>query len=193
MTSVLAPTRFKIGRIEVADIRHFWAPTGSAGRPAPLDNMIGIDIHHDAVLMPAGDLDYSGSTLDEDLERIDIIHRHALASDWGHFPYQLVATPHGRLFYTVDLDLMGAHVARRNHEMKSICILGNFMTELPTPAALCAAGAAVTAILQARGGIFPIRPHLEWALPGYGTLCPGATWASYFPQIWQAVAYHARR
>ncbi len=193
MTTKLTPRHFRIGRIDVADIRDFWPLEGSAARPAPLDNMIGIALHHDAILMPAGDLDYSGSSLDEDLERIDIIHRHALASDWGHFPYHMVATPNGRLFYTVDLDRYGAHIARRNHELKGICILGNYMTGQPTPAALCAAGAAVTAILQARGGIFPIRPHLEWALPGYGTLCPGDTWPAYFDKIWQAVAYHARR
>lgn len=183
----------KIGRIDVADIRHFWTPEGPAGRPAPLDNMIGIAIHHDAVLMPAGDLDYSGSTLDEDLERIDIIHRHSQSREWGHFPYHLVATPHGRLFYTSDLDVMGAHVARRNHELKGLCILGDFTDDTPTPAALCAAGAGVTAILQARGNILPPRPHLEWALQGYATLCPGDNWPAYFQTMWQAVGYHARR
>jgi len=189
----LNPRHHLLAGIQVADIRHFWTPSGTAARSAPLHDMIGINIHHDGVLMAPGDRDFNDTTLDEDLERIEIIHRHAIMQGWGHFPYHLVATPNGRLFYTVDLALYGAHIARRNHELKSIVILGNYMLDEPTPAALCAAGAAVTAILRARGGIFPVRPHLEWTRPGHSTECPGDTWPFYLPKIWQAVAYHARR
>lgn len=173
------PKKMDLGGVEVVDVRGMF-PTGE---PAPRVRrphaLRGIAFHHDGVIMLAGDRDYSGSTLDEDLCRLQAIYAHGIDNGWGGMPYHLVASPNGRCFYTLDLDYYGAHVARRNHELVGVALMGNFTYAEPGDLQLCAAARATLAVWGWRRELLGGRGHREWALPLEGTACPGHTWWSW--------------
>ena len=188
----LRPLRFWLHGIEVVDVRHFWEPSGSAARlkPAPAS---GITIHHDGVLFEEGDRNHNGTTLDEDLQRLEAIHNACVANGWGSFCYHLVASPNRRLFYTLDLSYFGAHVARHNHELQGLALIGDFTRAEPNEGLLCTAGAGVVAIMRDIGQLVGIQGHTDWADRDWQTECPGKTWTSYQHELWTMVGIHARR
>ena len=167
--------------VDVLDIRHFWPND----RPL-LDGaaVTAVLTHHDGVLMAAGDVDYSGSTLDEDLERIDAIHRHSEAEGWGAFPYHLAASPNGRLFFCRDLDRRGSHIYRRNHETLGVVALGNFMSMVPGYRQVRAVGAGVALAVREVGRDVEWPGHREYAVAEHPTSCPGDSWESWRPAVW---------
>jgi len=171
-----APSRLLIGPLELVDVRHLYPPfaVGDATRAFAL--LKGIAIHHDGVTFTAGDRDYSGDTLNEDLARLDAIYQRAVDQRWGRFPYHFVVSPNGRTFYTNDIGYYGAHVASRNHELLGIALMGNFMTSHPGDVQLCAAARALVAIWSLTHTLYGFRGHREWALPSSPTSCPGDTW-----------------
>ena len=173
------PEKLKLGGVEVVDVRHVFKSGTPALRMRDLDLLKGIAYHHDGVLMAAGDQDYSGSTLDEDLARLWAIWQHGLGMKWGGMPYHLVVSPNGRCFYTLSLDFCGAHVARRNHELVGVALMSNFTYAEPGDLQLCAAARATLAIWGWRRELLGGRGHREWALPLEGTACPGNTWWSW--------------
>jgi hypothetical protein len=184
------PRKLTLHGVEVADIRHFWPND----RPR-LDQaaVTAVLTHHDGVLMLPGDRDYSGSTLDEDLERIDAIHRHSVGEGWGNYPYHLTASPNGRLFLCRDLDRRGSHIYWRNHETLGLVMLGNYMEASPGDAQLCAAAAGLVLALRELGRLVQLVGHREYAVPEHPTVCPGDTWFEWQSRLWSFVGFHARR
>lgn len=174
------PGELIVGGVELVDVRHYFPPTGLVARRRPVRVPLGVAVHHDGVLMGPGDRHYSGTTLDEDLERLRAIYRHGLSMGWGGMPYHVMASPNGRCFYTLDLAYYGAHVARRNHELVGLCLMGNFMFRHPGDLQLCAAARGLLGMWGWYAHLLPFRGHREWALPGDGTVCPGDTW-----WVWQ--------
>jgi len=162
--------------MEIVDVRHRYPPFGAGDYTRNFAWLKGIAAHHDGVLMPPGDTDYSGSTLNEDLTRLDIIYSHAKAQGWGRFPYHFVASPNGRTLYTNDVAHWGAHVASRNFELLGIALMGDFTSSLPAATQLCAAARAIIAIWLLTNALPPMRAHYEWALPAYPSTCPGPLW-----------------
>jgi hypothetical protein len=173
---VNGPRSFLLGGVEVVDVRHIF-PTGEPGSYPRSDlPLVGVAIHHDGVIMAPGDQDYSGTTLNEDLGRLATVHRHGISQGWGGMPYHLMASPNGRCFYTLALDRYGAHVAKRNHQLLGVSLMGNFMYAHPGDLQLCAAARALVAIWGWSGGLLTWKAHREWALPQYPTSCAGDTW-----------------
>jgi len=170
------PTRLTLGPLELVDVRHLYPPFAAGERLRDFALLKGVAIHHDGVIFTAGDRDYSGDTLNEDLDRLDAIYQRAIDQGWGRFPYHFVASPNGRTFYTNDISHYGAHVASRNHELLGIALMGNFMPSHPSDAYLCAAARALLAIWAITGRLYGFRGHREWALPASPTSCPGNTW-----------------
>lgn len=172
------PVRLAVGRSEILDARGLYPrqPDGFTMRQRDLGALRGYAIHHDGAIMEPGDRDYSGSTLNEDLDRLATIYQVGYNRGWGGFPYHFVASPNGRVFYTCSVSVFGAHVARRNHELIGIALMGNFTQHPPGQAQLCAAGLALLAAFEFTGALRDVRGHREWALPGEGTVCPGNTW-----------------
>jgi hypothetical protein len=170
------PRALVLGGVEVVDVRHLFPTAGPASRLRQDWSPTGVALHHDGVIMAPGDQDYSGTTLDEDLERLGTIYRHGLGEGWGGMPYHLVASPNGRCFYTLGLGCFGAHVAARNDELLGVALMGNFMYSHPGDLQLCAAGRALVAIWGWSGRLLPFKAHREWALPQYPTSCAGDTW-----------------
>lgn len=173
---VNGPRSFLLGGVEVVDVRHMFKTEGPAGQPRFQDLLVGVAVHHDGVIMMPGDRDYSGSTLNEDLERLGAIHQRGISQGWGGMPYHLVASPNGRCFYTLDLNCYGAHVRKRNHQLVGMALMGNFTFSHPGDFQLCAAASALVAIWGWSGLLLPFKGHREWALPAYPTSCPGDTW-----------------
>lgn len=179
-----------VNQVRVVDATHLWARDN---RP-PLDPRLidAIVYHHDGVVMPAGDRDYSGGTLDEDLERLDTIHRHSLNRGWGSFPYHMAASPNGRLFVTRRLTQQGSHVYRRNFSSLSMVLMGDFTLHPPGDRQLCAAGLGIVALLRhADKGLLPIYGHRQYATPEHPTACPGNTWLAWQQRLYGFVVAHA--
>ena len=173
---VKEPSRLLLGGVEVVNVRHMFPTSGPAARQRDKRLLGGVAIHHDGVIMAPGDRDYSGSALDEDLERLRAIYEHGQDEDWGGMPYHFVVSPNGRCFYTLDLDCCGAHVAGRNDVLVGVSLMGNFMYAQPGDLQLCAAARALVAIWGWSGRLLPFKAHREWALPAYPTSCVGDTW-----------------
>jgi len=173
---VNGPRVLLVGGVEVVDVRHMFPTLGPAARLREKALLAGVAIHHDGVIMPAGDRDYSGSTLDEDLDRLAAIRQRGISQGWGGMPYHLVASPNGRCFQVLDLSCFGAHVAGRNDELLGVSLMGNFTYSHPGDLQLCAAARGLLAIWGWSGRLLPFKGHREWALPQSPTSCPGDTW-----------------
>ena len=188
------PHRLAIGAASIADVRHLFPNVGggSTGRRRRIIDLLGIAVHHDGVIMAPGDRNYDGVTLDEDLGRLQAIYQRGLDMGWGGFPYHLVVSPNGRVFYTQDIMHFGAHVARRNHQLVGVAFMGNFMTSRPGDPHICAGGLAIVALWHLCGRLLDFRGHREWALPGEGTECPGDTWWTWQRDLLQAAALQGR-
>jgi hypothetical protein len=186
------PQKLDLGGLEVVDVRAMFPSAAPATRPRDPDLLEGIAFHHDGVIMAAGDQDYSGSTLDEDLRRLQAIFNRGVEKDWGGMPYHLVASPNGRCFYTLSLDLYGAHVGGRNDTLVGVAVMGNFTYAHPGDLQLCAAARATLAIWGWRKELLGGRGHREWTLPVYPTACPGDTWWSWQSRLLVLTAALAR-
>jgi hypothetical protein len=171
--------RINIGPLEIVDVRDLFPPDGPMARDREPAALLGVAIHHDGVIMRPGDTDYSGSTLNEDLARLQAIANRSVQQGWGAFPYHFVASPNGRCFYTADWHLFGAHVAKRNNELVGVALMGNFMYSHPGDLQLCAAGRALIALWTWTGRLLTYRGHREWALPSDPTSCQGDTYATW--------------
>ena len=174
-----------IGETEILDVRHEFPnePDGFTGRRRVMDALAGVAVHHDGAIMAPGDQDYSGSSLDEDLERLQTIYSVSLSNGWGGFCYHLVGSPNGRVFYTQSVYNYGAQVARRNDELLGIALMGDFTNARPNRAQLCAGGLALVAAWYLAGRLLDTRGHWEWALPSDPTACPGNTWTQWQHQL----------
>jgi hypothetical protein len=149
--------------------------------------------HHDGVLMAAGDRDYSGSTLNEDLARIGAIHEHSEREGWGPFPYHKIVSPNGRVFLTRDTLRQAAHVWGRNHESAAVCFMGDFTTSEPGDVQVCAGAVAMVITLLELGYFLPLPGHGEFALAGHGSECPGATFSAWQRRLWAYMGMQVRR
>ncbi len=186
------PKKIDLGAVEVVDVRGMFPTSEPAARLRQPAAVKGIAFHHDGVIMRAGDRNYSGSTLDEDLHRLATIWERGIAMGWGGMPYHLVASPNGRCFYTLSLNKMGAHVKRRNHELLGVAAMGDFTYSEPGNLQICALARAVLAIWTSRGKLLGGRGHREWALPISPTSCPGDTWWSWQNRLEPATMVLAR-
>ena len=166
------------GESRVLDVRDRYPvqPNTAVAKARNFAWLKGDAVHHDGVIMEPGDHDYSGSTLDEDPERLDVIYRVCIERGWGGFCYHAVASPNGRTFYTQSVGNYGAHVARRNHELLGLALLGDFTFHPPGQAQLCAAGLGLITLWHLTGRLLDTRGHREFAMPSWPTTCPGDTW-----------------
>lgn len=189
-----APKRLQIGTREVLDVRHLFPnePNGSTATKRWTSALAGIAVHHDGVIMAAGDRDYNGTTLNEDLARLQAIYDRGISEGWGGFPYHTVSSPNNRTFYTQDVANYGAHVARRNHQLLGHAIMGDFSSRAPRDDQLCGAALGIITLYHATGRLLDFRGHREWALAGQGTQCPGDTWWTWQQRLVLAVVTMGR-
>jgi hypothetical protein len=130
----------------------------------------GISVHHDGEVMAPGDTNYNGSTADEDLRRLVAIY------EWnyprlGGFPYQLVASPNGRLFLCRPIETWGAHTGGHNNHLLGIAMMGDYSNSEPPVAQLCAGSLGLIIFWRWREGLLRAAGHCDW--PDQFTECPG--------------------
>ena len=167
-----------------------------ASHRRPLDEIIEDIIHHDGSLLVPGDRDHNGTTMDEDVERIDADCRWF----WQHQreigepinperpPYHLWVSPNGpRVYLCLDPTITGAHAGGHNRHSLGFVLLGNFVTRTPPLTQVAAAGGAVAASYRGLQRKVPISPHSRHL--GQSTVCPGPLW----PQWGPFVEYVARK
>ncbi|MEO1009291.1 MAG: peptidoglycan recognition family protein [Planctomycetota bacterium] len=125
-----------------------------------------ITIHHDA--MPSSGMLARGDAAD----RLRAIQRAHFELGWADIGYHYAIDPAGRVWEGRPTNLQGAHVRDQNERNLGIVVLGNFMHEQPTPAAVAALRSFVGAqALRYRVPPARVRTHRELA----ATQCPG-TW-----------------
>ena len=190
----VVPTRLSVGRLEILDCRLRYPPVagGSAGRPRDLTKLVGVAVHHDAVLFEGGDRNYNGSTLDEDLQRLDAIYQRGLDMQWGGFPYHFVCSPNNRVYYTQDVRHFGAQVAHRNHELVGVAGMGLFTNVEPGDPLVCAYALGIISVYHFTGRLLDVRGHREWAVAPDPTACPGDTWWQWQRRVFERITLVGR-
>ncbi len=185
--------KIEICGVTLADIRDRYPdlPGFACSNRHEMSSLIGIAIHHDAAEFAEGDWDYNGTTLDEDVERLDIIYR-CCKDVLGGFPYPMVASPNGRLWLCRDLDTWGAHVAQRNDELGGIAIMANFTGKAPSDKALCAASQGIVLYRRLAGKELFAGGHHWYALQSYSTACPGDIQNYWLPKLRDLAEYNGR-
>lgn len=111
-----------------------------------------------------------------------IAQYHVNTNGWVGIGYHVGVNPDGEIALLGNLDSQRAHVAKRNHELVSICLTGNFTDVEPTPAQKQGLQDAI-GWLQAMYGEIPVQMHREAALPSDPTACPGDKMAEIFDQF----------
>ena len=173
--------RMVVGPYEIVDVRNRYPVLTRYGRS--LSQVRRTVLHHDGVIMRAGDQDFDGSTLDEDLARMDADYRWSIDQNkFGRFPYHMAATPNGRLFYTLDVGLIGAHVGGHNTESTGLVFLGSFLgNRRPTKLAMCAGAKGLLIGWTWLGRLTQLDGHKE--VHGQNTRCPGDEWHLWGPEL----------
>ncbi len=156
------------------------------------EDIFGVLIHHDGI-------DYHGDTLRKDVERLNAIYDHAIASGWQRFPYHKVASPTGNLYVTLGTETQGSHIAHLNHRYRGIALMGDMWPRTPNsvpPKLLCAAAAAIVMEYRSIGRLVSIGAHSAFVAPptthSHATSCPGY-FREWSRNLWPLVSYHAQR
>ena len=143
--------------------------TGTQPRLA-LANRMGrverITIHHDA--MDAASFRSAGDARG----RLSDIHRVHTGKGWADIGYHYAIDPMGTVWAARPVQLQGAHVSDWNEHNLGIMMMGNFMYERPTPAALASLQSLVRSeSARYRVPASRISTHRELG----NTACPGDT------------------
>ena len=101
-----------------------------------------------------------------------IAEYHVNTNGWSGIGYHTGVDADGNISLLGDLDSQRAHVAKRNHELVSISLIGNFTDGEPP---LLQQHGLLDAIawLRAVYGDIPVLGHREAALLSDPTSCPG--------------------
>lgn len=123
-----------------------------------------ITIHHDA--MDAAGFRSAGQAR----QRLNDIQRAHVGNGWADIGYHYAIDPTGTIWAARPVQLQGAHVRDWNERNLGIMMMGNFMHERPTPAALAALQSLVRSeSARYRVSASRISTHRELAT----TACPG--------------------
>lgn len=123
-----------------------------------------ITIHHDA-------MDAAGfRSADQARQRLNDIQRAHVGNGWADIGYHYAIDPTGTIWAARPVQLQGAHVRDWNERNLGIMMMGNFMHERPTPAALASLQTLVRSeSARYRVPASRISTHRELST----TACPG--------------------
>jgi len=199
--------KLELGGIVVWDARQWFPDKGNSGavvfRPRAPADVAEIAIHHDAVAFSGLDLDFDGSTVDEERARMQASYNwhtkywptsqdnRGDGWNWPAMGYHLYVFPKsGRIYLVGDLATIRAHVANRNTPSIGIVGAGDFTRRRPGGMLIVAYGQAAAWSWLWRGAQLPIDGHRVWAAKNppavraaWGTSCPGNTHASWIPDV----------
>jgi hypothetical protein len=185
-----------------------WFPTrtGASGvvfrnRDREMVDMFAV--HHDAVAFSGEDLNFNGTTVDEERARMQASYNwHTKFRDnpagfvadgsqgwnWPGMGYHMYVFPSGRIYEVGRLSTVRAHVAHRNTRSIGCVVAGDFTARPPAIGGILAAGAVLLYCWGWRGRIIEPRGHRQWAVPGWETSCPGNAYQRWVPQVLEIAA-----
>ncbi len=110
-----------------------------AGLPNPLPPRLTTDVEHLVVHHSAGNND--------DTNYVNIVRNiyllHTQSNGWDDIGYNFLVAPNGVIFKGRDPqgvgdedDILGAHFCGKNQNTMGVCMMGDFMKVMPTPAAV---------------------------------------------------------
>lgn len=142
----------------------------------------GYAVHHDAGPLADADKNFNGTTLDESLDRLDIIWRDHREKGWNGIGYHRLIDPAGRVFLTGSSATHRAHAkgwdyttgTTLNHTWLGVCFMGDWSGGRPPETAMRAFRAFLQWETNQRGVPMLLRPHKNLQP---GTECPGG-WAA---------------
>jgi hypothetical protein len=136
-----------------------------------------ITVHHSAI----GSSQIGGTSFSAEassLRKIQRYHMHDPGHLWGDIGYHFLIAPSGRVFEGRPLGYQGAHVKDKNPGNLGVCLLGDFTSERPTPAALRSLEKLVDG-LRAEHSIDRRRVSFHGEMVGGTTECPGPPLAAW--------------
>ncbi len=193
------------GGIKVWDAT-VWFPTKSGGnvvfRPRTATQIEETAIHHDAVTFDGRDLNFNGTTVDEERGRMQASYNWhtkfwpsasytpGQGWNWPGMGYHLYCFPSGRIYLVGDILSIRAHVAYRNTRSTGIVGAGDFTRERPDGLLVTAYGQAAAWSWLVRGAALPLEGHRIWAGMNaagvrsvWATSCPGDTYEKWIPDV----------
>lgn len=194
-----------LGGITVFDARE-WFPTKTGGAvvflPRAAEAIEETAIHHDAVAFSGRDLNFNGSTVDEERARMQASYNWhtkfwpsasytpGQGWNWPGMGYHLYAFPSGRIYLVGDILTTRAHVAYRNTRSTGIVGAGDFTRERPDGLLVAAYAQAAAWSWLVRGAELPLEGHRVWAAQNppeirsaWSTTCPGNTYEGWIPDV----------
>ena len=170
---------FEVEGHRVYDVRHLFPDKEEWLASVPKR---GFAVHHDAAPLRDEDRNFSGTTLDESLDRLRIIYDDHVAKGWNGIGYHRVGDPAGRVFITGSSATHRAHAAgwdyttgtSFNHSWIGYCFMGDHSGSRPPEPAMRAFRAFLQWETNMRGVEMLMRPH-KFLTPD--TQCPGG-WAA---------------
>ncbi len=199
--------KIELGGIVVWDARKWFPYKGNGGavvfRPRTMDQIEETAIHHDAVAFSGRDLDFNGSTVDEERDRMQasynwhtkqwpnaLVGGGAQGWNWPGMGYHLYTFPSGRIYLVGEIDTIRAHVAYRNLPSTGIVGAGDFTRRKPQGLHIVAYAMAAAWSWLVRGAELPLSGHRVWAemnppevRSAWGTSCPGDTHGNWIPDV----------
>lgn len=151
--------------------RRTWTNTQPIAALAnPMVRIERITVHHDAI----NSADVTNQAAAK--RRLNQIRQSHLERDFADIGYHFIVDPQGNVWEGRPLRFQGAHVKDKNERNMGVMVMGNFMEQTPTPAALASLDAFV-ASQRHRFGVpmWNVKTHQELAQ----TLCPGANLQRY--------------
>jgi hypothetical protein len=136
----------------------------------PMGRVDRITIHHDAI----NSADVTSRTAAQ--RRLNTIRSGHLEREFADIGYHFIVDPQGNIWEGRPLRYQGAHVKDQNERNMGVMVMGNFMEQAPTPAALAALDAFVASQMQRFGiPLGRVKTHQELA----ATACPGVSLQRY--------------
>jgi len=195
----------ELGGIRVWDAREWFPYKGDDGavafRPRTAEQIEEIAIHHDAVAFSGADLNFNGSTVDEERDRMQASYnwhtKHWPGAsmvgggwNWPGMGYHLYTFPSGRIYLVGEILTIRAHVAYRNTRSGGVVGASDFTRVKPPPAHIAAFARATAFVWLVRGAELPVEGHRTWAAQNpvevrraWVTSCPGDKYDLWIPDV----------
>jgi hypothetical protein len=136
----------------------------------PMGRVERITIHHDAI--NSSDVTSQSAAT----RRLNSIRQGHLQRDFADIGYHFIVDPQGKIWEGRPLRFQGAHVKDQNERNMGVMVMGNFMEQRPTPAALAALDAFVASQMHRFAiPLSRVKTHKELA----PTECPGTNLQRY--------------
>lgn len=159
----------------IIDARRFVSnPVGNR----PLGYVVGVALHHTVGTMSPG----APETAEHQVIRA--IDQQHLSNGWGGFGYHYVVFPSARAYWCGWGSR--AHVANRNHELIGVAVHGDLRYRRLSEYEVAAVAECIRDAWRRVGREVEVRGHRDYAVPGWGTECPGDGGIASIPDVVRA-------